>query len=150
MRKTAVAVIALVTLAACGGDTVYVVQEPTTTAKKTTTTIQEAPAETRPPANIPSGNSGYRGGYDPETYDAAIWSEANDFWWLFSTEELLQMGLIVCEEFDRGQSLNQVNESLIEILINTGTVDLMKGTATMVAAALMFLCPEHEWWLNTL
>ena len=44
MRKTAVAAIALVTLAACGGDTVYVVQEPTTTAKKTTTTIQEAPA----------------------------------------------------------------------------------------------------------
>ena len=150
MKKTAVALTTLITLTACAGDTVYVVQEPTTTTPKTTTTIQETPTETRPPANIPSGNSGYRGGYDPDMYDNALYSEANDFWWLFTTDQLLQMGLIICEEFDRGQTLNQVNQELIKILIDTGTIDLTKGTATMVAAALMFLCPEHEWWLNTL
>jgi hypothetical protein len=153
LRFAAIIGAATIGLVACGGDTVYVIQEPSTTAPKTTTTASKTTttvSEARPPANIPSGGGGYRGGYDPDMYDTAIWSEANDFWWLFTTEQLLQMGLIICEEFDRGQTLDQVTMSLVEILIDTGTADLMKGTATMTAAALMFLCPEHEWWLQTI
>lgn len=133
-------------LGACGGETVYVTVEPTTTTTARTTTT--APPETRPPASFDSPS--YNSGYDPNAYDAAIWSEAHDFWWAFSTEELLSMGLIICEEFDRGQTLNQVTEDLVGILIRTGTADLMEGTAAMVVSALTFLCPEHQWWLNTL
>jgi len=136
-------------ISACGGDTVYVIQEPTTTVPKSTTTVTEAPAETRPPVSLPSGG-GHNSSYDPDAYDDAIWSEANDFWWLFSTEQLLQMGLIICEEFDRGQTLDQVTASMVEILINTGTADLMEGTAVMMASALFHLCPEHSWWVSTI
>lgn len=142
---TATAIGALL-LTACGGDTVYVTVEPTTTTVARTTTTQ--PPDTRPSASFDTPS--YDNSYDPEAYDTAIWSEANDFWWLFTTEQLLNMGLVICEEFDRGQTLDQVTESLVDVLIDTGTADLMEGTATMVVSALTFLCPEHSWWLGTL
>lgn len=148
IRKTAIAAVAVCGLAitACGGDTVYVVAEPTTTlpAKTTTTTVK--PTDTRPPSQ-PQAVSDV---YDPEAYDAFLWEQVNDFWWLYSKDQLLQMGLLICEEFDSGATLDQVNSELMAIMENTDTLYLMNGVAAMSAAAVTFLCPEHSWWLETL
>jgi hypothetical protein len=144
--------VALFVLASCGGETVYVVAEtqaPATTEKVTTTTkpLQTTPPlATRPPSNVPT----YNGGYSPESYDNFLWESVNDFWWLFTTDQLLQMGLLVCEEFDRGSTLEDVNYSLLNIMSDTNTLYLMEGLAAVVAGAVVFLCPEHEWWLSTI
>ena len=139
-------------LASCGGETVYIVTESTkpvqeeateTTVQRTTTT---RPAETRPPASAPATSSYY----SPELYDDFLWESVNEFWWLFTEDQLLQMGLLVCQEFDRGQTLDQVTESLIGVMSNTSTLYLSEGMAAVTAGALTFLCPEHGWWLETI
>lgn len=154
--KAVIALTAATFLVSCGGTEVVYVSETvpaadlqTTTVARTTTT--KAPAETRPPASFdtPATNN-YASGYDPEAYDTAIWSEANDFWWAFSTEELLNMGLTICQEFDRGQTIEQVAASLVLILMRNNLQYMSSAVATMTAAALIYLCPEHEWWLSTL
>lgn len=143
---TAVAVAGGLLVGACGGETVYVTVEPTTTttdAPVRTTTTQ--PASTRPPAivDVPAV-------YDPSGYDTSIWAGARDFWWQFSTEELLNMGLIICQQFDQGRTIEQVAMDLVEILISNGLENMSDGVAAMTASALMYLCPEHEWWLDTI
>ena len=144
-----IGVASVLTLTACGGDTVYVTvtEPPTTTIKKITTTLATTPPlATRPPSNTPSGV----GTYDPDLYDNFLWSSVNDFWWLFTTDQLLQMGLLVCEEFDRGSTIDEVTYALIEVMSDTNTIYLSEGMAGVVAGALTFLCPEHGWWLETI
>lgn len=158
MKKSLIALVAVgaLGLSACGRETVYIVTDattptaesdttdaPETTVKRTTTT---QPAVTRPPASVPSSS----GIYDPEGYDTFLWESVNDFWWLFTTEELLTMGLLVCEEFDRGQTLDQVTASLIDVMMNTNTEYLMEGLAAVTAGAVTFLCSEHSWWMDTI
>ena len=139
-------------LASCGGETVYVVTETTKPAQEevTETTVQRTtttkPAETRPPASAPAPS----GSYSPALYDDFLWESVNEFWWLFTEDQLLQMGLLVCQEFDRGQTLDQVTESLIGVMSNTSTLYLSEGMAAVTAGALTFLCPEHGWWLDTI
>lgn len=157
MKKTLLA-IGLATMVACGGGkTVYVVSEPSEgtveeapdtsgpSTSKAPVTTAKAP---RPPASTvqPSPSSTY----DPEGYDSFLWESVNDFWWLFTTEELLTMGLLVCEEFDRGQTLDQVTELLINAMTSTRRLELMEGFAAVTAASVTFLCPEHSWWLDTI
>jgi len=154
MRLLAAATVSgLLGLTACGGtETVYIVSEtapasetkaPETTVARTTTT---RPVETRPPANVPS----YSGDYDPEMYDDFLWTSVNDFWWLFSKDQLLTMGLLVCEAFDSGATLDDVTNELLSAMANTSTIYLMEGLAAVTAGAVTFLCPEHAWWLNTI
>lgn len=154
MKKSliALALTGVIALTACGKETVYIVtdsteapadESPDTTVKRTTTT---QPAETRPPATVPSTSSVY----DPEGYDTFLWSSVKDFWWLFTKEELLTMGLLVCEEFDRGSTLDEVTQQLINAMANTNTAYLMEGLAAVTAGALNYLCPEHSWWLETI
>jgi len=154
MRKllATTALAAIMGISACGGETVYVVAEtqaPAATQKATTTTkpLQTTPPlATRPPSNTPN----YSGGYNPELYDNFLWESVNDFWWLFTKDQLLQMGLLVCEEFDRGSTLDDVTYSLLDIMSDTNTMFLMEGLSAVVAGAVVFLCPEHQWWLDTI
>ena len=139
-------------LASCGGETVYIVTESTKPAqeKETETTVQRTtttkPAETRPPASAPAPS----GSYYPELYDDFLWESVNDFWWLFTEEQLLQMGLLVCEAFDSGATLDQVTLELVGAMNNTNTAYLGEGMAAVVAGAVTFLCSEHRWWLDTI
>ena len=155
MKKLLVAA-SLATLVACGGtETVYIVTEPTDVVSDSTPETTEAVAKTtsapsqasRPPASTGQASSSI---YDPEGYDTFLWESVNDFWWLFTTEELLTMGLLVCEEFDRGQTLDQVTASLIDVMMNTNTEYLMEGLAAVTAGAVTFLCSEHSWWMDTI
>lgn len=137
----------------CGGTEVVYVTEtlaPETSETKTSTTLKPLqttpPLATRPPSDTPT----YNGGYNPEFYDDFLWESVNDFWWLFTKDQLLQMGLLVCEEFDRGSSLDDVTYSLLDIMSDTNTMFLMEGLSAVVAGAVVFLCPEHEWWLDTI
>lgn len=136
-------------LAACGTEVVYVT--PTTVEQAEEETSTQAPTTTKPKVTRPTVtfSSGSTGSYDPEGYDTAIWSVAPDFWNAFSTEKLLEMGLVVCQEFDNGKTLDEVNDTILSALIETNTLSAMDGFAAMTTAALMFLCPEHEWWLDT-
>jgi len=149
MKKTLIAttLVGALALTACGKETVYVVAEPTTTtAPKTTTTVTS-----RPPSYVPEpGYQEVPNTYDPDAYDTFLWEQVNDFWWLFTRDQLLQMGLIVCEEFDRGQNLDQVSETLVQIMLDTNTPYFMDGLAAVTGAALTFLCPEHSWQLEAI
>ena len=157
MKKRVLAtlsVISLIPLVGCGKETVYIVSEapatteatvPDTTVARATTTSN--PQSFRPPASNYQEVPNY---YDPEQYDTFLWESENDFWWLFTKEQLLAMGLLVCEAFDDGYTLDEVTEELISAMINTGTSDLMEGLAAVTAGAVTFLCPEHSWWMDTI
>jgi hypothetical protein len=143
---------ALAILAGCG-DTVYVVDDTSNTDEsivaevEETTTTTKAPTPRPPSSTFPESTSSV---YDPDSYDTAIWSQARDFWWMFTTEELLNMGLLICEELDAGSSLESVSQQLVDIMINTNTAYLAQGLAAMTAAALMYLCPEHQWQIDAI
>jgi len=59
------------------------------------------------------------------------------------------MGLLVCEEFDRGATMDEVTWALTQIVQDT-TPAFMDGLAAVTAGALVFLCPEHQHWLDTI
>lgn len=146
-KATLVAGLAVASLVAvsCGGDTVYITAEPTTTAvAKTTTTVGALATGTRPQPSYQTGT------YDPAAYDAAIWSDANDFWWLYTTDELLNFGLIICSSLDSGMSIQDVGNMILDSLAQTGTLGYAEAMAVVTAAALAFLCPEHYDVLATL
>lgn len=155
MRKTVLATLATASLlTACGGtEVIYVTpatEAPTetdsatdTTARKTTST---QPAATRPPASIPTTPATY----DPEAYDTFLWESVNEFWWLFTGEQLLAMGLLVCEAFDDGYTLDEVTEELVSVLTNINSPQFMEGLAAVTAGALTYLCPEHSYWLSSI
>lgn len=142
---------ALIALVSCGTEVVYVV---TTEAPSEEVIETDAPrATTTNPQSFRPPSSNYQevpNDYDPEAYDTFLWENVNEFWWLFTKEQLLTMGLLVCEEFDRGQTLDQVSESVLNALSNTSTLYLMDGLAAVTGAAVTFLCPEHSWWMSTL
>lgn len=144
MKKLVLA--GLVTLAVgCGGKTVYVTQdsavEDTEVATEAPTTTAALPTETRPPASYDT-NNGARN-YDPDGFDYAIWDQAYDFWSLYATEDLLQMGLLVCDLFDSGATMDDVSNVIIESMSSTGTLYLMEGMAVVAGSAVVYLCPEH-------
>jgi hypothetical protein len=146
----------LLIFASCGGtEVIYVTEtskvENAVSSRASTTLATTPPLATRPPAYVPE--QGYQevpNYYDPDAYDNFLWENVNSFWWLFSQDELLQMGLLVCEEFDRGSTLDQVTMALIGVMSDTNTIYLMEGLAAVTAASLTFLCPEHGWWLDTI
>ena len=143
---TAVAVAGGLLVGACGGETVYITVDPTTATtdapvRKTTTTT----AKPRPPASVDVPAV-----YDPQGYDTAIWADANEFWWEFTTEQLLNMGLVICQEFDSGNTLDGVTAELIDILMRNNLLGYSASVGVMVGAALVYLCPEHSWWLDTI
>lgn len=157
-KKVSIALIIPVlafTVSSCG-DTVYVVndtvpeEESSDTSKpekaETTTTVKTKTS--RPPASTKAPSPSLS--YDPDGYDSFIWEEANEFWWLYTTDDLLTMGLLVCDELDRGSSLDSVTEQIVNAMINTNTSYLMEGMAAMTVAAINFLCPEHSSKLSTL
>lgn len=148
--KKLLLIVSLGALAACGTDVVYMT--PTTTEATEQETTTKAPTTTKPKETRPTVtfSSGPTGDYDPEGYDTAIWSVAPDFWNAFSTEKLLEMGLVVCQEFDSGKTLDDVTDIIMSALIESNALNTMEGFAAMTTAALMFLCPEHEWWLDTI
>lgn len=143
-------IVSLGALAACGSEVIYMT--PTTTEVSEQETTTEAPTTTKPKQTRPTVtySPGPTGGYDPEGYDTALFTQARDFWTVFSTEELLEAGLMVCQELDNGATIDEVTETIVSALIQSNALDAMEGFAAMTAAALMFLCPEHEWWLDTL
>ena len=137
-------------LASCGGKTVYVVDSlpevpaesvPETKAPKTT------PAPTRPPASYSSDTSG---GYDEDAFFFEVRMEAPVMWSLLPRTEILNMGLVICETFDSGATITEVSEMLVASMMSTGTASFASDVATVTGASLLYLCPEHSWWLNTL
>lgn len=143
---------ALAILTACG-DTVYVVSDTSNTDESIAAEIDETTTTTKAPTPRPSSSTfpdSTSSIYDPASYDSAIWTQARDFWWMFTTEELLNMGLLICEELDAGSSLESVSQQLVDIMINTNTAYLAQGLAAMTAAALMYLCPEHQWQIDAI
>lgn len=107
-------------------------------------TIIDKPKTDHPLANT---NALPSTAYDLRAYDAAIQSLATSFWWLFSTEELLNMGSLVCEELDSGESLESARNKLIDAKINSSVTYVAEGVAVMAVSAIIFLCPEHQWRL---
>lgn len=140
----------LAVLASCGGRTVYVVDSlpevpeesvPETKAPKTT------PAPTRPPASYSSDTSG---GYDEDAFFDEVRREAPVMYSLLPDSDILNMGLVICETFDSGATITEVSEMLVSSMMSTGTASYASDVATVTGASLLYLCPEHSWWLNTL
>lgn len=141
-------------LSACGERIVYVESTvppteppvettiaPTTTVAPTTTTEPE----TRPTIVEPAANP--QQFYDPEGYLDWLYVEAPDLYWGLNDEDLINIGLIVCQMWDEGYTLMESSETLIDAMINTGTTQYAGESGVAMAAAAYFLCPEYTDWL---
>lgn len=153
MNKSIIALALAGTLAltACGQETVYVVTDtaptetdaPDRTAKRATTTEAQRPSASYDSAS-PSGS------YDPQGYDDWLATEARDLWLIVDSQELLNTGLMVCDLLDSGYTLEEINQTTIDAILGSGSMYLFEEMAVMIAAAIIFLCPEHQWRINAL
>lgn len=153
MKKSIIAltVAGSLALTACGKETVYVVtnseptetEAPDTTVKRTTTTEAQ-----RPSASYDSATP--TGSYDPQGYDDWLATEARDLWLVVDSQELLNTGLMVCDMLDSGYTLEEINQITIDAILGSGSMALFEEMAVMIAAAILFLCPEHEWRISAL
>ena len=145
---------AVMGLAACGGKTVYVVDSlpevpgvEETDAPETTKAPKATPAPTRPPSSQPPVTTG---SYDEDAFFYAVESNAPSIYAFMANSDILDMGLIICETLDTGASIQEVSAMLVRVMANTGTTSYASDVAGVTAAALLYLCPEHKWWLDTL
>jgi hypothetical protein len=101
----------------------------------TTERIVERAPETssRPaPAPAPQDPSGDFLAYVNQTAgDAIYWSD----------DDLLEVGLLVCEALDSGATMREVAQTMEDSAVTNGDVELF---ATVMYAAVINLCPQYE------
>lgn len=148
--KRLFALVGLVVLTACGSKTVYITDTtPATEAPvETTTTVAPAPAPTRPQASYnPEPSSG---GYDEAGFFGAVIVNAPTVYSILPDSDILNIGLIICEQFDAGMTLTQVTDLVLNAMAGSGTLGYMDEIAAIEGAAIVFLCPEYAFWLDTI
>lgn len=153
MKKSilATAVVGTLALTACGKETVYVTQTeaPTTEAPVTLPPVTStAPAPTRPPASY--DNTQTNGQYDQAGFMSAVQVGAPTVYILMPDADILNMGLLICETFDSGATLDEVTQMMVSAMMDSGSMGFMEELAAVQASAMLYLCPEHAWWLDTL
>ena len=125
MKKIILSVVAIISLSACGKETIREVL--------VTTPPTEAPATTEAPTENKYDN------YLITVYDnsaqARSWSDA----------DLLQFGTVVCESFDNGATLDSVLNTMSNYSSGKYDDELF---AAVVAAAVMHLCPEWQAYVS--
>ena len=145
MKKIAIAALAALTLAACGGTkTVYVVdslpEDLQTTQPSTITDPKPRPTTTlyTPPANNYSS--------DEDLFIAGVYSMYPRPIYL-SDYELLNMAYTICSTLDTGVSLDTV---VAVIAANMpATTDMQEFVAAILASAIYNICPRHAWQVPT-
>lgn len=152
------AVIASLGLTACGERIVYVestvppTDPPTTTEAPVETTTTVPPTTTTEPQMRPTVVSNEPANpnniYDPQGYLDWMAIQAPDLWWALDDGPLLDVGLIICDMFDQGMGLEEVANTVVGAMINTGTSIYSEDLGVAIAAASVFLCPEYRYWLE--
>lgn len=126
MKKIIFGTLAVLSLSACGKETVIrevLVTTPTTEVEETTTTKYVAP-----PTNK----------FDEYLYDLREFSgQANTMDDAF----LIEFGSLVCDAFDSGSSLEDVVEVLAKYSDGNSDDELYAG---VVYSAVVNICPEHK------
>lgn len=147
MNKKLATITGAVLLTACGGKTVYVTQTeaPTTVAPTTTS----APAPTRPPSSYDNTQT-QTGQYDQAGFMSAVQAGAPTVYILMPDADILNMGLLICETFDSGATLDEVTQMMVSAMMDSGSMGFMEEIAAVQASAMLYLCPEHAWWLDTI
>lgn len=147
MKTIIATTLAALTLTACGKEIVYVEAEPTpttqtpTTTATPTTTTQPAPPETRPTLP-PEPQEPAMNGYQPDTF--LDYTKNNTPYWYYSytDENLLNLGLSLCEWLDAGTSIDRV---LIETMYMAEDIDpaLNNDVGIFIRGIVRYICPEH-------
>lgn len=124
MKKVILTAMAVLSLAACGKETIREVL--------VTTPPTEAPATTLPQANK---YDNYLITLYENSAQARSWTDS----------DLLEFGTIVCESFDNGATLDSVLTTMSNY--STGKYD-DELFAAVIASAVMHLCPEWQSYVS--
>lgn len=147
MKKFAAATALILTLAACGGKTVYVVE---TLPDEVTTTTQSAPTTTKPkptttaPRYIPPTNY-YT--FDEQAYIDGLYSLYSGIIYL-TDDELLDMAYTICSTLDTGISLQAVI-TVLSTELSFASADTVEFLSALMASAIINLCPRHQWQIGS-
>jgi hypothetical protein len=125
MKKVILTAMAVLSLAACGKETIREVL--------VTTPPTEAPATTAPASNKYDD-------YLVTLYDNSAQARS------WSDSDLLEFGTIVCGSFDAGATLDTVLNTMSKY--STGKYD-DEFYAAVIASAVMHLCPEWYNYVNS-
>lgn len=142
--------VSIIGVTACGGDTVYVTAtSPDTEAPAVETTVKvvTAPSPTRPPSSYTGAPTS---GYDESAFFAGVIANAPTIYAVMPNADILDMGLLICEQFDLGLTLDEVTEMVVTSMANSGTMSFASEIAAVQASAMLFLCPEYAFWLDTI
>lgn len=150
MKKTAISITAAIALSACGGSdspsllestpATTAAPETTTTVEVTTTTAAPAPPETRP--TVPVVTEPPLRGYQPDVFLDMLRSDVSYFYYSYADDNLVDMGLLLCQELDNGASIDRL---LIDFTIMASDQDYELGnhTGLYMRYVVRYLCPEH-------
>ena len=126
MKKIILSALVLVSLSACGKETIREVL--------VTTPPTEAPATTEAPAGNKYDN--YLITVYENSAQARSWSDA----------DLLEFGTVVCESFDNGATLDTVLNTMSNYSSGKYDDELF---AAVIASAVMHLCPEWQAYVGS-
>lgn len=151
MNKIIPVALAAIILASCGSsesadavsadsaETTEVVQETTTTS---TTTTTEAPTPSTRPTLPPEPEEPAMNGYQPDVYIDILRDNVPYWYYNYSDENLVNIGIAVCEELDAGVS---VDRQLITLYNTAVDVDYGLGddVGFVMRYIVRYICPEH-------
>lgn len=132
-------------LAACGGEKVVYVEsittEPPVVETTSAPTTTQAPPATRPTLPPDEGEPPMNG-YQEDVYLDYIKDVAPFWYYNYTDQNLINLGVAICEELDAGA---QIDRLLIEVMIMAADVDeqLNDTVGLWMRGVVRYVCPEH-------
>lgn len=157
MNKIIPVALAAIVLASCGSsgsadvvsadsaETTEVVQEteqPVETTTTSTTTTTEAPTPSTRPTLPPEPEEPAMNGYQPDVYIDILRDNVPYWYYNYSDENLINIGIAVCEELDAGVP---VDRQLMDLYVTAIDVDYDLGddVGFVMRYIVRYICPEH-------
>ena len=149
MKKLIIVATALLA-SACGGgmvsnhvsDADEVVEFSTTTTEATTTTTEATTTTVAVRPTVPSYQEPPMNGYQPDVFIEFMVDWAIDWYFSYADDDLIEIGLLVCQSLDAGERIEAVLWNILEVAteLNEGMADT---TGYFMRGTVRYLCPEH-------
>lgn len=122
------------------------VVETTTTVAVTITTEAPVPV-TRP--TVPVVTEPPLNGYQPDVFLDQVRSDISYWYYSYGDDALVDMGLLLCQEIDNGNTVDRVLVDFYLIAQNQDPT-LAENAGLYLRYVVRYLCPEHFWQIDAL
>ena len=153
MKKIILATAISLSFISCGGKEIVYVDSADTVPVEESAQTTAAPTTTQPPATRPTlpppDEEPAMNGYQPDVYLDIVRKHIPYWYYNYSDENLLNLGIVICDEIDAGTPIDRL---LIEVMTMALDIDpeLNENVGLFMRYVVRYICPENFWQIEAL